>query len=104
MLIVTFHTRKARISYSIWVRCNTLCFCCKLITNLRITERTLGGLDVFLPYIYDYVKSFTGKSITTDVWKAHLYTYFDKQGKDKLKALDGVDFEVIVSWILHIEI
>lgn len=31
-------------------------------------ERMLGGLDVFLPYIYDYVNTFTGKSITASAW------------------------------------
>lgn len=58
------------------------------------TERTLGGLDVFLPYIYDYVSTFTGKSITTEQWKEHLFSYFEKQGTDKVKALGTVDFDV----------
>ncbi|RPD67705.1 zincin, partial [Lentinus tigrinus ALCF2SS1-7] len=47
-------------------------------------ERMLGGLDVFLPYVYDY-------SITTEQWKAHLYAYFEKHGgEEKVKALDSV--------------
>ena len=67
-----------------------------VLTSLAIneTERTLGGLDVFLPYIYDYVQTFTGKSITTEQWKEHLYTYFGKLGEEKVKALDSVDFDV----------
>jgi leukotriene-A4 hydrolase len=56
-------------------------------------ERKLGGLDVFLPYIYDYVNTFTGKSITTDIWKTHLYDYFSKNGGDeKIDALNNVDW------------
>ncbi|EKM60600.1 uncharacterized protein PHACADRAFT_246632 [Phanerochaete carnosa HHB-10118-sp] len=57
-------------------------------------ERTLGGLDVFLPYIYDYVSTFTGKSITTDVWKQHLYAYFQVHGgEEKVAALDGIQWD-----------
>ena len=58
-------------------------------------ERTLGGLDIFLPYIYDYVNIFTGKSIATDIWKEHLYAYFRAHGGDeKIKALDSVQWDV----------
>ncbi|KAI0075897.1 hypothetical protein K474DRAFT_1663655 [Panus rudis PR-1116 ss-1] len=57
-------------------------------------ERTLGGLDVFLPYIYDYVNTFMGKSITTWQWKDHLYEYFRKNGgEEKIKALDSVNWD-----------
>ncbi|KAG7090619.1 hypothetical protein E1B28_009721 [Marasmius oreades] len=57
-------------------------------------ERTLGGLDVFLPYIRDYVDTFMGKSITTEQWKAHLYSYYEKHGgADKVRALDGIDWD-----------
>jgi len=56
-------------------------------------ERTLGGTDVFLPYVYDYVSTFTGKSITTEQWKEHLYDYFRKHNQEKVKALDTVDFQ-----------
>ncbi|KAF8839796.1 zincin [Paxillus ammoniavirescens] len=55
-------------------------------------ERTLGGLDVFLPYVREYVKTYMGHSITTAQWKDHLYSYFSNQ-KDKIKALDGVDWD-----------
>ena len=59
------------------------------------TERILGGLDIFLPYIKDYVETFVGKSITTEQWKEHLYAYFSKHGSpEKIKALDGVDWDV----------
>ncbi|PCH33157.1 hypothetical protein WOLCODRAFT_147267 [Wolfiporia cocos MD-104 SS10] len=57
-------------------------------------ERTLGGLDVFLPYAHDYATTFMGKSITTDQWKAHLYNYFSKHGGEgKIKALDSIDWD-----------
>ncbi|KAJ6459517.1 peptidase family M1-domain-containing protein [Mycena sanguinolenta] len=56
-------------------------------------EQTLGGLDVFLPYVKNYVQTFIGKSITTEQWKAHLYDFFSKNGgPEKIKLLDGVDW------------
>jgi len=55
-------------------------------------ERILGGLDVFLPYIKDYVGTFIGKSITTEQWQSHLYSYFEKNASDKIKILDNVDW------------
>ncbi|KAK0462904.1 uncharacterized protein EV420DRAFT_1627897 [Desarmillaria tabescens] len=56
-------------------------------------ERTIGGLDVFLPYVSDYVNTFMGKSITTDEWKAHLYAHYEKHGDpEKIKALDSIDW------------
>ncbi|KAJ7178723.1 peptidase family M1-domain-containing protein [Mycena crocata] len=56
-------------------------------------ERTLGGLDVFLPYVKEYVSTFIGKSITTEQWKTHLYEYYTKNGgPEKIKALDSIDW------------
>jgi hypothetical protein len=49
---------------------------------------------VFLPYVKDYVNTFIGKSITTEQWKSHLYSYFKKNGHDKVKALDSIDWNV----------
>ncbi|PFH48207.1 hypothetical protein AMATHDRAFT_196923 [Amanita thiersii Skay4041] len=61
---------------------------------LLYLERSLGGLDVFLPYVREYVKSFMGKSITSDQWKAQLYDYFGKNGgPDKVRVLDSVDWD-----------
>ncbi|OBZ79425.1 Leukotriene A-4 hydrolase [Grifola frondosa] len=57
-------------------------------------ERMLGGLDVFLPYVKDYVSTFMGKSITTEDWKTHLYAYFEKHGgEQKIKALNSVKWD-----------
>ena len=65
---------------------------------LSHTERVLGGLDIFLPYVKDYVETFIGKSITTEQWKEHLYAYFSKcGGPEKIKALDGVLWDVSLS-------
>ncbi|KAF9074017.1 hypothetical protein BDP27DRAFT_1359891 [Rhodocollybia butyracea] len=56
-------------------------------------ERTLGGLDVFLPYVRDYMSTFMGKGIMTQEWKEHLYTYYEKNGRaEKIKALDSAWF------------
>ncbi|KAG6829894.1 hypothetical protein H0H92_003027 [Tricholoma furcatifolium] len=56
-------------------------------------ERKLGGLEVFLPYVKDYVSTFIGKSITTQHWKEHLYGYWAKHGgPEKTKVLDSIDW------------
>ncbi|KAJ4485336.1 peptidase family M1-domain-containing protein [Lentinula aciculospora] len=57
-------------------------------------ERSLGGLDVFLPYVRDYVSTFMGRSITTQQWKSHLYGYYENHGgAEKIKALDTIDWD-----------
>ena len=64
-----------------------------IIFDFSFAERTLGGLDVFLPYVKDYVDTFIGKSITTAQWKSHLYGYWEQHGgTEKIKALDGVNW------------
>jgi leukotriene-A4 hydrolase len=74
------------------------CLFTKAFESDRFPEKTLGGLDVFLPYIRDYVSTFQGKSITTWDWKAHLYAYFESHGgQEKLDALNRVDWEVSLS-------
>ncbi|KAF7295355.1 Leuk-A4-hydro-C domain-containing protein [Mycena indigotica] len=55
-------------------------------------ERTIGGLDVFLPYVKDYVNTYIGKSITTQQWKDHLYGYYQKNSPDVVKLLDTIDW------------
>lgn len=48
-----------------------------------------------MPYVKDYIETFIGQSITTEQWKEHLYVYFTKHGgPEKIKALDGVDWDV----------
>ena len=61
----------------------------------------LGGLDVFLPYVRDYATTYTGKSITTDEWRAHLYGYFEKHGgSENIKALDSINWNVRNGYLL----
>jgi leukotriene-A4 hydrolase len=64
------------------------------------SERTLGGLDVFLPYMKDYVSTYQGTSITTEMWREHLYKYFrENGGEEKIKALDSVNWDVSDSYV-----
>ncbi|KAH9487215.1 Leukotriene A-4 hydrolase [Psilocybe cubensis] len=56
-------------------------------------EETLGGLDVFLPYVKSYVEKFMGQSITTAEWKEHLYEYWRDADESKIAALDDVDWD-----------
>ncbi|KAF9509168.1 hypothetical protein BS47DRAFT_1488071 [Hydnum rufescens UP504] len=61
---------------------------------LLYLERLLGGLDVFVPYVKDYVTTFRGKSIRTEQWKEHLYSYFRQNGgEEKIRLLDSVDWD-----------
>lgn len=61
---------------------------------LLYLERQLGGLDVFLKYAQDYVKTFVGKSIGTETWKTHLYSYFRANGgEEKVAVLDSVNWD-----------
>ncbi|KAF8839904.1 hypothetical protein BDN67DRAFT_1054580 [Paxillus ammoniavirescens] len=55
-------------------------------------ERVLGGLDVFLPYVKDYVTTFIGQSITTQQWKDHLFAYFSNQ-PEAIKALNEISWD-----------
>ncbi|KAF7320841.1 Leuk-A4-hydro-C domain-containing protein [Mycena chlorophos] len=56
-------------------------------------ERTIGGLDVFLPYVKDYVNTFIGKAVTTEQWKEHLYGYYQKNAPDVVKLLDTINWQ-----------
>ncbi|KAH8825130.1 peptidase family M1-domain-containing protein [Flagelloscypha sp. PMI_526] len=64
---------------------------------LYYLENLLGGLDVFLPYVSSYVNAYIGASITTEIWKDHLYTYWRKydseHGTEKIKALDSINWK-----------
>lgn len=93
MHTAVFHTKRAPISSFTLV--SFIIRFIGLFIDLPSTERTLGGLSAFLPYVKDYVNTFMGKSITTEQWKEHLYGYYQKHGgADKIKALDSVDWDV----------
>jgi leukotriene-A4 hydrolase len=67
----------------------------KLSIDLDYPERTLGGLEVFLPYVKDYIATYMGHSITTETWKNHLYAYFQKNGSEQqIKALNSINWDV----------
>ncbi|KAI8977248.1 peptidase family M1-domain-containing protein [Mycotypha africana] len=55
-------------------------------------EKTVGGPQVFEPYMKAHVERFANKSITTDQWLAHLHEYMEKhhgqEVVDKLKQID----------------
>jgi hypothetical protein len=62
---------------------------------IKLLERRLGGLDIFLKYAQNYVQTFVGKSIGTETWKAHLYSYFEANGgPEKIAILNSVDWDV----------
>jgi leukotriene-A4 hydrolase len=76
------------------VRCSLLLRLEQAADGLH-AEQTLGGLDVFLPYVKDYVNTYIGTSITTQQWKSHLYSYFKKSGgAEKIALLDSVNWDV----------
>ncbi|KAL0249760.1 leukotriene A-4 hydrolase/aminopeptidase [Cryptococcus tetragattii IND107] len=62
---------------------------------LYYLEQTVGGLEVFLPYMKDYVKTFEGYAITTEQWRAHLFHYFGslKNGEEVVRKLGKVDWD-----------
>lgn len=51
-----------------------------------------------IPYIKDYINTFTGKSITAIQWKDHLYQYFREHDVEKVKLLDKIDWEVYITF------
>jgi leukotriene-A4 hydrolase len=58
------------------------------------SEQTLGGLDAFKPYIQSYVSTFAGQSISTEMWKDHLYSFWKKHGgEEAIKKLDSVKWD-----------
>ena len=60
-------------------------------------ERTVGGLDHFIPYMKDYVKTFDGTSITTDQWRSHLFHFFGSQpdSASYIRKLGRVDWDEV---------
>jgi len=60
-------------------------------------ERLVGGLDVFVPYMQDYDRTFTGTSITTDQWRNHMFHYFGSlpDSKELVKKLGQLDWDEV---------
>ncbi|KAI0809140.1 peptidase family M1-domain-containing protein [Irpex lacteus] len=42
---------------------------------------------------YDYVNTFTGKSITTEQWKDHLFSFYLKHNPSKVEVLNTIKFD-----------
>ena len=59
---------------------------------LYYLEKTVGGLDVFLPFVKSYVREFRGKSIATADFHNHLFNFF-ADNQNALDALKKVDFD-----------
>ncbi|MBN3288974.1 LKHA4 hydrolase, partial [Polypterus senegalus] len=51
-------------------------------------EEQLGGPEIFMGFVRSYIQMFAYKSVTSEEWKAYLYTYF----KDKVDILNKVDW------------
>ncbi|CAO1636324.1 unnamed protein product [Parajaminaea phylloscopi] len=53
-------------------------------------ERTVGGLDVFLPFIKSYFKTFYDRSVVTEDFLEHLYAFYSNSSEitQKLKAVE----------------
>ncbi|CAH7686222.1 hypothetical protein BY996DRAFT_4597907 [Phakopsora pachyrhizi] len=59
---------------------------------LLYLEEVVGGLDIFLKYLNNYVKTFKGKSLDTKIWKDHLFQFFGNQ-IEVIERLNKVDWE-----------
>jgi len=53
-------------------------------------ERTVGGLEIFLPFIQSHFKTFYDRSVTTEEWQQHLFDFYAGNAEitKKLKAVD----------------
>lgn len=55
-------------------------------------EQTVGGLDNFLPYARSYFLAFYNRSVSTEEWKEHLYSFYSSSPEISAK-LNKVDWE-----------
>ena len=60
-------------------------------------ERTVGGVEQFIPYMKDYYQTFKHTSITSGQWKEHLFEYFGKHANaaEIIKKLGKIDFDEV---------
>ncbi|KAI9269391.1 peptidase family M1-domain-containing protein [Sporodiniella umbellata] len=57
-------------------------------------EKTVGGPSVFEPYMKAHVENFASKSITTEQWIDHLFSYMETHhGKETVEKLNTIDFD-----------
>lgn len=57
-------------------------------TFLQYIEETLGGPEVFEPFLRSYLKKYAYKSVLTNDFKETLYEYFSTTAGDKLNKID----------------
>ncbi|SCV69938.1 BQ2448_1332 [Microbotryum intermedium] len=60
---------------------------------LYLIERTVGGVEVFKPYLIAYVKRFDGLSISTQDWLDHFWDYWNQYPKISAKLRSEIDFD-----------
>ncbi|CAG8605885.1 7975_t:CDS:10 [Paraglomus brasilianum] len=61
---------------------------------LYYIEHIVGGPKYFEPYMKAHVENFAGKSITTDDWKAFLFSFMENNyGAEKRAVLEKIDWE-----------
>ncbi|GAA6008260.1 hypothetical protein JCM10207_000057 [Rhodosporidiobolus poonsookiae] len=60
---------------------------------LYYLEKVVGGLEVFNPYQKDYIKTFSGKSITTADFERHFWQYWNQYPEKAKKLREEVDWE-----------
>ncbi|WFD44971.1 leukotriene-A4 hydrolase [Malassezia psittaci] len=59
---------------------------------LLYLERTVGGLDVFEPYIKAYFRAFYDRAVSTEDWKSHLYAFY-ADNQPVIDRLNQVDWD-----------
>ncbi|ORZ22502.1 peptidase family M1-domain-containing protein [Absidia repens] len=60
-------------------------------------EKTVGGGEIFEPFLKSYVGKFAGQSISTEQWKDYLFEYFKKaHGQAMVDKLNTIDWN---TWI-----
>lgn len=55
-------------------------------------ERTVGGLDIFLPFIKSYFKTFYDRSVVTQDFLDHLFAYYSNS-REITQKLKGIDWD-----------
>uniref|UniRef100_A0A6Q2Y1B1 Leukotriene A(4) hydrolase n=1 Tax=Esox lucius TaxID=8010 RepID=A0A6Q2Y1B1_ESOLU len=51
-------------------------------------EELMGGPEIFMGFVKSYIQRYAYSSVTTEEWKAYLFTYF----KEKVDILNNVDW------------
>ncbi|KAJ2195208.1 Leucyl aminopeptidase yscIV [Coemansia sp. RSA 530] len=60
---------------------------------LYYLEHLLGGPAVFEPYMRSYIQTYQGRSIGTEDWKSHLFSYFTSNDSAKVELLNSIEWD-----------